>query len=98
MVVSILWCLSWELYELRLECTVTNPAATSKQDRSRIVPPNPVAVEAFNFKFVVSSDRYTGSFRIVTGGTGCDDFTTNLSGTVTVPYTGGWQEYVDFTV
>ena len=31
--------------------------------------------------------------RVIAGGTGCDDYTTDLSGLVTVPSTGGWEEF-----
>ncbi|CAN0483912.1 unnamed protein product [Laminaria digitata] len=41
---------------------------------------------------------YSGSFRVVAGGTGCDDFTTDLSGLVEVPSTGGWNSYASLSV
>lgn len=34
-----------------------------------------------------------GSFRVVTGGTGCLDYTNDLSGLVTVPSTGDWDTF-----
>ena len=55
----------------------------------RCPAPHPFAVDAFFFSFVLSSNKKTASFRIVSGGTGCDDFDTDLSGKVNVPYTGG---------
>lgn len=39
-----------------------------------------------------------GSFRIVAGGTGCDDYTNDLSGLVTVPATGGWANFESLSV
>lgn len=48
------------------------------------------AVAAFDFTFVVAGpNRDSGSFRIVTGGTGCEDYTTDLSGLVSAPSDGG---------
>ena len=48
------------------------------------------AVAAFDFTFVVAGpNNNSGSFRIVTGGTGCDDYTTDLSGLVYAPSNGG---------
>ncbi|CAM9423714.1 unnamed protein product [Ectocarpus sp. 8 AP-2014] len=40
----------------------------------------------------------SGSFHVVTGGTGCDDFTTDLSGLVTVPSTGGWESFASLSM
>ncbi|CAM9582243.1 unnamed protein product, partial [Laminaria digitata] len=45
------------------------------------------------FFFNVASDDGFGSFRVVTGGTGCGDYTTDLSGLVQVPSTGGNVRY-----
>lgn len=61
-------------------------------------PPPPLAVDVSFFNFKVSSDQSTGSFHLVSGGTGCDDYTTDLSGVVAVPDTGGWQEYINMAV
>lgn len=77
---------------------VTNPAAIVIHGGPRVNPQPVVAVDSFNFDFVVSSAQTTGSFRIVSGGTGCDDFKTDLSGVVAVPNTGGWQNYQTLTV
>lgn len=43
---------------------------------------------AFDIKFRVSSIDGRGTLRIVSGGTNCDDYTTDLSGLVSVPNTG----------
>ena len=64
---------------------------------SPLTPPL-VAVDSFNFNFVVSSGLTTGSFRIAAGGNGGNDFATDLTGVVTVPYTGGWQKYENLAV
>ena len=56
---------------------------------------------AFNFKFHIATipeHDESGSFRVVTGGTGCDDYTTDLSGLVTVPSTGGWGNFASLPV
>lgn len=59
---------------------------------NRLLPP--CAVEAFDFDFMVSAPPgLSGSFRIVTGGTGCVDYTADLSGLVSVPSTGGWDVF-----
>ncbi|CAM9118842.1 unnamed protein product, partial [Laminaria digitata] len=50
------------------------------------------------FNFRVASADGLGSFRIVSGGTGCDDYTTDLSGLVKVPSTGGNIRYQDLAV
>eukprot|EP00904_Undaria_pinnatifida_P012411 jgi/Undpi1/82/HiC_scaffold_1.g00082.m1 len=55
-------------------------------------------VEEFYFSFRVSSNNGLGSFRVVSGGNGCDDYGTTLSGLVDVPHTGGWNSYEDITV
>lgn len=34
-----------------------------------------------------------GTFRVVAGGTDCDDYTQDLSGLVTAPGTGGWGNF-----
>ncbi|CAM9110958.1 unnamed protein product [Scytosiphon promiscuus] len=51
-------------------------------------------VSALTFSFSVASpfvnEADLGTFRVVTGGTDCDDYTTDLSGLVTAPSTGGW--------
>ncbi|CAN0065398.1 unnamed protein product, partial [Ectocarpus sp. 6 AP-2014] len=55
-------------------------------------------ISDLGFSFSVSSP-YTsiderGTFRVVTGGCGCDDDdATDLSGLVTAPYTGAWGSY-----
>lgn len=52
-------------------------------------------VDSFEFAFLVTAPiENAGSFRVVTGGTGCDDYTSDLSGLVTVPSTGGWDNFV----
>eukprot|EP00903_Cladosiphon_okamuranus_P008293 g7980.t1 len=59
------------------------------------------SVAAFDFKFHVAAPSAfddSGSFRIVTGGTGCDDYTTDLSGLVTVPSTGGWGNFASLPI
>lgn len=61
------------------------------------IPP-PIAVSDVYFTFRVAASTSTGSFRIVTGGTDCDDFTTDLSGKVEVPATGGNLRYQDLAV
>eukprot|EP00904_Undaria_pinnatifida_P012633 jgi/Undpi1/84/HiC_scaffold_1.g00084.m1 len=55
-------------------------------------------VDAFDFSFRVSSNSGFGKLRIVTGGTGCDSYSTSLSGLVSVPNTGGWYSYEDVSV
>ncbi|CAN0443290.1 unnamed protein product, partial [Scytosiphon promiscuus] len=50
------------------------------------------------FNFRVASADGLGTFRIVSGGTGCDDYTTDLSGLVSVPATGGNIRYQDLEV
>ncbi|CAM9161037.1 unnamed protein product, partial [Hapterophycus canaliculatus] len=54
-------------------------------------------VVAFTFSFLVASPPIDqdnlGTFRVVTGGTNCDDYTADLSGLVTVPGTGSWQAF-----
>lgn len=57
-----------------------------------------LAVDSFVFNFLLASVDGLGSFRIVSGGTGCHDFTTDLSGPVSVPYTGGVGRYQDVEV
>lgn len=57
-----------------------------------------VAVTDIFFNFRVASANGLGSFRIVTGGTGCDDYTTDLSGLVSVPATGGNSRYENLAV
>lgn len=61
-------------------------------------PPPPLSVDQFYFNFAVASNETTGSFRIVSGGDGCDDYDTDLSGVVTVPNTGGWEDFDDLAV
>lgn len=54
------------------------------------------AAAAFDFKFHVAAPwafHNAGSFRVVAGGTGCDNYTTDLSGLVVVPSTGGWGSF-----
>eukprot|EP00904_Undaria_pinnatifida_P012300 jgi/Undpi1/81/HiC_scaffold_1.g00081.m1 len=53
-------------------------------------------VEKFYFSFFVSSKRGTGLFRVVTGGTGCNDYTTDLSGKIPVPNTKGWAKFENY--
>lgn len=49
-------------------------------------PPLPAVVDSFDFLFVIAgSNKPPGSFRIVTGGSDCDNYTTDLSGLVTAP-------------
>lgn len=55
-------------------------------------------VAAFDFRFRVASSNGRGSFYVVSGDNGCDDYTTNLSGLVTVPKTGGTSDLIDLTV
>eukprot|EP00752_Nemacystus_decipiens_P012462 g11038.t2 len=52
---------------------------------------------AFSFS-VASPYTDTGKFRLVTGGTGCDDFTTDLTGEVVVPLSEGWSTFIDYDV
>lgn len=52
-------------------------------------------MDAFDFNFVVAGLSSSGSFRIVAGGTDCDDYETDLTGLVEVPATGGWSIYED---
>ena len=57
------------------------------------------AVDSFDFDFVVAAPPgQSGSFRIVTGGSGCSDFTIDLSGLVTVGSTGGWCVFKTISV
>ena len=42
-------------------------------------------MEAFAFNFMMASNTDVGSFRIVTGGDGCDNYKIDLSGLVSVP-------------
>jgi len=51
-------------------------------------------VGAIDFHFSVSSPLVVGRFHVVTGGSGCSDYDKDLSGEVTVPYTGGWEVYL----
>ena len=60
-------------------------------------PPS-LAVDDIHFSFRVSSANNPGSFRIVTGGTGCDDYKTDLSGLFDVPATGGNNRYKTYAV
>ena len=60
--------------------------------------PPALAVAEFDFSFRVSSNSGLGKIRIVAGGTGCDDYSTDLSGVVSVPNTGGWYDYEDVVV
>ena len=60
--------------------------------------PLSIAVNIVFFNFRVASAEGLGSFRIVSGGTGCDDYTTDLSGLVKVPSTGGNIRYQDLAV
>lgn len=72
---------------------------STKQRPSRSSPPTlSLAVESVFFSFRVSSADGLGSFRIVAGGTGCDNFDTDLSGLVAVPNTGGKNRYTDIAV
>ena len=68
---------------------VDSIARTYAAKRSFALPFFP-PVDAFNFSFLVApSKKDPGSFRVVTGGTGCEDFTTDLSGLVSVPGDAG---------
>ena len=40
----------------------------------------------------------TAFFRMVSGGTGCDDFITDLSGIVNVPFTAGYDIFTELAV
>lgn len=56
---------------------------------------------AFDFRFQVAAPpayHNSGSFHVVTGGTGCDDYITELSGLVTVPSTGGWGSFASLSM
>ncbi|CAN0501270.1 unnamed protein product, partial [Scytosiphon promiscuus] len=55
-------------------------------------------IENVFFSFRVASGNGLGSFRVVSGGTGCDDYSTDLSGLVEVPSTGGNTRYEDLEV
>lgn len=56
-------------------------------------------VDSLEFAFLVTAPiENAGSFRVVTGGTGCDDYTNDLSGLVAVPSTGGWDNFAYLTV
>lgn len=57
-----------------------------------------MAVDEFDFIFRVSSNNGRGSFRVVAGGKGCDNYKTALSGLVTVPSTRGWYNFEDVAV
>ena len=52
-------------------------------------------VDAFDLSFLVAAPTDGGSFRVVSGGTGCDDYAIDLIGLVSVPSTGGWDVYDD---
>ncbi|CAM9469994.1 unnamed protein product, partial [Laminaria digitata] len=61
------------------------------------------AGEFLRYSVAVTTDgtrheTITGSFRVVSGGTGCDDYTTDLSGLVSVPNTGAYNTYQDVEV
>eukprot|EP00752_Nemacystus_decipiens_P007462 g6667.t1 len=59
------------------------------------------SVSAFDFNFHVAAPSAfddAGSFRIVAGGTGCHDYTADLSGLVTVPSTGGWGNFASLPI
>lgn len=57
-----------------------------------------LAVDNIFFNFRVASADGKGSFRIVSGGTGCDEYKTDLSGLVEVPATGGNVNYKNLAV
>ena len=64
-------------------------------------PHAPSTVSAIDFTFQVATiPQYhdSGSFRVVTGGRGCDDYTIDLSGLVTVPSTGDWGTFSSIEV
>lgn len=56
------------------------------------------SASAFDFDFrVAAPGELGGAFRIVAGGTGCTDYTIDLSGLVTVPSTGGWGTFTSLS-
>lgn len=56
------------------------------------------SVEAFNFRIRMSSPNGKGSFRIVSGGSGCDYYTNDISGLVSVPDTGDYDNLMEMKV
>lgn len=56
----------------------------------------PCTVNAFVFGFLVASNRDTAWFRVVSGGTGCYEYTVDPSGLVEVPNTGARKTYATF--
>lgn len=60
-------------------------------------PPS-LAVDNVLFSFRVASSDGLGSFRVVSGGNGCDDYATDLSGIVSVPPTGGNMRFINLEV
>lgn len=50
-------------------------------------------VAAFDFVFKVAAPGSSGMLQVVSGG-GCEDYTIDLSGPVSVDATGGWSTYV----
>eukprot|EP00903_Cladosiphon_okamuranus_P021661 g19915.t1 len=51
-------------------------------------------VEAFDFEFLVAAPSdLKGQFQVVSGGTGCGDYTTDLSGVFEVQSTGDWMAF-----
>ncbi|CAN0104948.1 unnamed protein product [Ectocarpus fasciculatus] len=54
--------------------------------------------DAFDFEFVVASPRgFSGSLQVVSGGTGCSDYKTDLSGVVGITPTGDWDTFATIT-
>ena len=60
--------------------------------------PSSLAVSDVYFTFRVASAGGVGSLRVVTGGSDCDNYSTDLSGLVSVPNTGGNNRYQDVAV
>lgn len=51
-------------------------------------------MDAFDFEVLVAAPGdLGGSFRVVAGGSDCNDYTVDLSGLVTVTATGGWDAF-----
>lgn len=65
--------------------------------QKQFIPPS-LAVDDVYFNFRIASSDGLGSFRVVSGGTDCKDYTTDLSGLVEVPSTGGNTRYEDLPV
>ncbi|CAM9504804.1 unnamed protein product, partial [Ectocarpus fasciculatus] len=72
---------------------------TKKGEFTRYTVDVRTAADAFvDFEFVVASPRsFSGSLQVVSGGTGCSDYKTDLSGVVGITPTGDWDTFATIT-